>query len=824
MHLRGLVAVTALVVACGESEAEPPRLEIIVDDLGIPHVYGATDEDAFYGAGYQMAVARLYHMDMTRRGAYGRQAEVLGTDRVEDDRLARTFDWAGWGLRHAERMAMENPETLALIDAWTRGVNARVDEVLGGDAPLPYGFGPDEHDFVPERWAAHDVLVIATMTGFGNDLSFDREIFTTIAYRLAPDALEAVEILRPIRPIAITPIATHVQAPSPPRREARALADVDRDALSRTLAALHRLRGLQGLGSNNWVVSGEHTHDGRPLIAGDPHLNFDVPGLFYAQHINSKDQGGTIDAAGFSFVGTPGISVGQTDRIVWTPTTAFADVMDVWTVAMPDEGHASIGGELVEVVRRTEVITVRGQDTTESLEVLDVPGHGVLLPEDLIPLPLGEPGDRLLLGWTGFSPNAFHGLLDFNRAQTIDEFDEAVLGWNGNFNFVAADAEGITYRVGTKVPVRDIADGRTPHLVQDADDAKTLWTDARLPPEQLPHSRGEGRGYVSTANNDPFGFLADGRIDGDPWYFGAFFDPGWRAARIDAELQRLVGRGAIGLEDMQALQTDVHDSIADDLVALVVDAWAHRDDDPALADLAARTELGTLVDLLESWDRDMRRDSAAALVMHAWSYFVARRTLEDDMPLLFLQALEMQPSFMIKIAVMAVHGDYAMGDAVVQEGRDAVLLLALADVADLLLARFGTVDPAAYRLSDVRFTDLDGAHGVGLDPGRVATDGGTSTIDVAADSTFFDASGGVLEQWVSPHGPIFRMTGRFAEDGTPELFFAFALGNVADPQSPHSHDLHDAWIEGRYHPMRFRRAEIEAAAEERYTLLGGDDE
>jgi penicillin amidase len=628
-----MIATLACTSACADDDVDPPRLEIIVDDLGVPHVYGATDEDAFYGAGYQMASARLYHMDMTRRGAYGRQAEVLGTDRVEDDELARTFDWPGWGQRHAELMASENPETLALVESWTRGVNARIDEVLAGEAPLPHGFGPDEHDYPPEHWQAQDVLVIATMTGFGNDLSFDREVFATIAYQLAPAALDAVEILRPIRPVFITPVATHVHAPPVPQRRGPALApaDVDRDALDRTMAALRRLRGLQGLGSNNWVVSGEHTEDGRPLIAGDPHLNFDVPGLFYAQHINSKDQGGTIDAAGFSFVGTPGISVGQTDRIVWTPTTAFADVMDVWTVAMPDDGHVSVGGELVEVVRRTEIITVRGagdavgEGATQSLEILDVPGIGVILPEDLIPLHLGDPGDRLLLGWTGFRPNPFHGLLDFNRAQSIDEFDEAVLGWSGNFNFVAADADGITYRVGTKVPVRDTADGRTPHLVQDGDDARTMWTDARLPPEQLPHGRGEGRGFVATANNDPFGFLADGRIDGDPWYFGAFFDPGWRAARIESELQRRIDEGPLALEDVQALQTDVHDSIADDLVPLVVDAWSRRNDDPALADLAARAELGTLVELLEGWDRDMRRDSSAALVMHAWSYFVAAR-------------------------------------------------------------------------------------------------------------------------------------------------------------------------------------------------------
>jgi len=808
-----------LAAACSGDDIERPRLEIIVDDLGVPHVYGATDEDAFYGAGYQMASARLFHMDQTRRAAHGRQAEVLGADRLADDELARIFDWPGWGQRHAELMRTDNPDTWMLVEAWTRGVNARIDEVLAGDVALPHGFGPDEHDYTPEHWAPEDVLVIATMTGFGNDLSFDRELFTTIAYRIAPEALAAVEILRPIRPVFITPIAAAVAPSSAERLPAPVeLSAAHRERLDRTMAALQRIRALQGLGSNNWVVAGEHTVDGRPLLAGDPHLDFARPGLFYAQHINSKDAGGTIDAAGFSFVGTPGISVGQTDRIAWAPTTAFADVMDVWAVAMPDEDHVSIGGQTIAVVRREESIAVAGGEP-EVLEVLDVPGFGVVLPEDLIPLPLGEPGDRLLLGWTGFAPSSFNGLLDFNRAETIDEFDAAVDGWSGNFNFVAADAGGITYRVGTKVPVRDIGDGRTPHLLQDGDDPRTLWTDARLPPGQLPHSRGEGRGFVATANNDPFGFLADGSIDGDPWYFGAFFDPGWRAARIETELQRMIAEGPVDLAQMQALQTDVHSSIADDLVPLVVEAWARAPTDPALATWAGRTELGTLVDLLAGWDRQMRRDSAASLVLHAWSYFVARRVLEDDLPLLFLQALALQPSFMLKVATMAVRGDYAMGAEVVQEGRDAVLLAALADVADLLVARWGTVDPAAYRLADARFTTLDGAIGTGIDRGLVPTDGCASSPNVVADSTFFDASGNVLEQWVSPHAPIFRMTTRFADDGTPQLFFSFALGNVADPQSPHWNDLHESWIEGTYHPLRFDRQEIEAAAEERYTLL-----
>jgi len=818
-------------MACSGTDDVRPRLEILVDDRGIPHIYGATDDDTFYGAGYQMASDRLFHMEMMRRRAQGRAAEVLGADAVADDELARVFDWPGWARRHDAKMAEQNGDTHALLEAWCRGVNARIAEVHAGDVAVPHGFGPDAFDFLPEPWTPVDILGIATMTGFGNDLSFDREIFATIAYKLAANAMEAVELLRPIRPVfTMGPLsmATAASPPSPPSAGV-ALQAFTPEALAATMQGLRRVAALRGLGSNNWAVSGEHTVDGRPLIAGDPHQNFDPPGVFYAQHLNSKDAGGTIDAAGFSFVGTPGISVGQTDRIVWTPTTAFADVMDVWTVAVPDADHVSIGGRDVPVDHRRELIVVRGsgdavgRGATQALDLVDVPGYGVLLPTELIPLPLGEAGDRLLLGWTGFEANAFPSLLDFNRAESIDEFDAAVDGWNGNFNFVAADEGGITYRVGTKVPARDLSGGRAPHLVQDGDDAGSLWTAARLPADRLPHGRGGARGFIVTANNDPFGFAANGRIDDDPWYFGAYFDPGWRAGRIEERLGALVEGGGVDADAMQALQHEVHSALADDLVPLLAAAHGRIDGDAALGEFGGRPDLDTLVELLVGWDRAMTRDSAAALVMHAYAYFIARRVLADDLPLLFYSALELQPSFLIKVAAMALRGDYARGQEVMAEGRDWLLLAALDDVAALLKTRYGTVDPAAYRLSDARFTSLDGATGTGIDRGLVATDGGESSINVAADSTFFGPGGEVLERWVSPHGPIFRHVGSFDDDGTPRLRFSFPLGNVADPDSPHWEDMQDDWLNGGAQTMLVARDEIEDAVERRYTLLDAPD-
>ena len=110
---------------------------------------------------------------------------------------------------------------------------------------------------------------------------------------------------------------------------------------------------------------------------------------------------------------------------------------------------------------------------------------------------------------------------------------------------VAADANGITYRVGLDVPVRDVAGGQEPWLLLDGTDTKSLWTGAMLPRDKLPRGRAKDRGYIVTANNDPFGFTQDGRLDNDPYYYGALFDPGFRASRITSEIAAMTQKIAV---------------------------------------------------------------------------------------------------------------------------------------------------------------------------------------------------------------------------------------------------------------------------------------
>ena len=816
-----------------ETYALAGEVETIVDDRGIPHFYGGTDQDVFYAAGYKMATDRLYHMAMTRRRAYGRMSEVLGDQGVADDELARIFDWSGFGIRDSRVAKQVNPETWGIIVAWVSGVNRRVAEIHAGQAPLPYGFGPDEYDFLPEMWSNQDALVIGKMIGFGNDLSLEFEIFATIADRFLHNGWQHVEPFRPVRDVWTVPdediarvtegrLDTGGQTPwlDVPTYTPAAYGD-----LSGSLRKLQKdFAPLRVVGSNNFAVDGRHTASGRPLIAADPHQGFDLPGIFYALHLNSKDQGGSFNVTGMSFTGVPGVSIGHTEKVIWTMTTSFADVMDVFEVQRLDDGAAvKLGEERAGVATREEIILVRqpgdpvGEGRPISYTMRDVPGHGVMLPPNLVPIPVAKPGYELMLAWTGFLPSTPGGIIELNRAQSIEDFDRAIEGQGSlNFNFIAADAQGITYKVGVRVPDRDLSTGIKPWYILDGDDPASFWSDNFLSPSQKPASRAGERGWLATANNDPFGFTADGDPSNDPWYYGAYFSPGWRAARVSALVGEVVERGDVELDDMKAIQLDLHSNLADDLLPALEAAHTALPEDESLVDFREREDLEVLVQILLGWDREMATDSQGALLFHAFAHFLTKRTFADDFSIVYNEAMSLQPVFILKFLSLALRGRYPTGDALFQQGVNVALYQSLSDTSAWLETRFGSAEPDGRQLGDMSRTTLHSTMGAGIDFGMLTTPGGESTVNVRP-SKFFK-TGEPDEAWVSNFGPLLRLLGEFHEDGTPQIRLNWPKGQVAEPDSPH-HDDHTAdWMNGEYKTFLYARDEVEAHAESRYTL------
>lgn len=810
------------------------EVEILIDDRGIPHIYAEHDRDLFYAAGYQMATDRLFQIDLMRRRAYGRGAEVLGESKVDEDKISRLFNFKRWGALDAERLKKEAPADYALFSAWTAGVNARIDEVVAGKAPLPYGFGPDEADYQPERWDNVDSFVIAKLLMFGNSNTLEYEFLASVVKRIAPDAYGSIELLRPGMPVFTVPPedrpAASGGAPRPDAPGPDALTKLKATAAkvvppgsAAALDRMHRaLSGFHVLGSNNWAVDGRFTDNGKPIICNDPHQPLQSPNLMYAQHLNSADAGGAFDAAGFGFAGAPGVQLGHNRHVQWAATTGFADCMDLYSVST-DGKTINAGGKKVPIVVRSEEIKVK-DGVAVTLKVSDVDGYGVLL-GDALPFPEGlvvDAGRHLLVNWTGFrATNEAAAFLGMGRSASVKEWEIAVEKMEvGTFNWLGADKDGISYHLSTLIPDRgDPSQHEMPYTVVDGDDKSYYWTGKHLGPDKLPRSHADKTGFIVTANNEPFGFTADGDVHNDPWYYGAFYDPGYRASRVETRLKELTKKGKVSIADLQGVQTDTHSGLSEQLLPLLAEVYARVPTDDALMVFRDRPELDTLVKLLTiDWDRTMQQDQAGALAFHAFAHFLATGVYKDDLLLTFGPIMDASAVTALKLTALAVTDQFPDGDGVMQGGRDLLVMSALSDTAVWLSAEFGAVNPAMYSWGERHGTGFRNPFGGELDGGWIATHGGEDTVNVSATKFYVSGTTDVNKRFESNDGPLFRVVTRFLDDGTPEAYMNFPRGNSGDPKSPHFADTVEDWRNGVYTKYPYSRAEVEATKPTRIVL------
>ncbi len=826
-------------IGCDPTTVQTPLLadtEVLIDKMGVPHIYAASDRDAMFASGYVMAKLRLFQLEMVRRQAHGTQSEVVGEKGLRVDLLARTMSFAQWGKRSRELLKQDYPDEAQLIEAFVRGVNHYISQVQRGEMPLPPEMASTGLDFQPTLWSDDDPYVIGKMLSFGMSSSLDSEILASVMKALAPKFPADFPFCMPTRnaftmPNAVVqggmlaPVAAQGPAVPPISKELRAQAEA-------RLAKAERLS--PDLGSNNWAVAAKTTASGTPIVAGDPHQPYGSPIRFFVQHINSADKGGSLDVVGFGFAGTPGVQLGHNRSVAWTATTNFADVMDMWEVPAPSGNKITIGGSDRMAQLRNERIRVRaeggkvpttdeGSDVRE-YQITDVPGLGVLLPDELLPVPraLLTP-QQILFAWTGLAATHEAAMyLGLDRSRTLNDWEGAARRLEvGAVNLVAADQKNIRYRVYAQVPDRGNSHtmGVQPWKLMNGTDPRTLWTGKYLSEDKLPSAKDPDRGYLATANNEPFGFTSDGRVDNDPYYYGYFYDPGDRAARIETELKRLVARGKITPSDLVELQWDARSTLADDLIPALGQAVAELGTDPQLAQFKNRPELLGLFSLLSSWDRQMRRGSSEAVIFFALTHFAAQRALSDDLGPLLPKLFDFEPAYAIKPLRLALRN--AKGtETLIGTDRNLVLMGGLADAADWLKQRFGSVLPPVmkpYQWQDVHAATFDHALGGKWSAGLFPVDGSVGTVNVSA-SSMIDSAGKIKGSWTARQGSLFRMIVTFDGSGTPQAQVNFPRGNSGDPQSPYYSNTHDNWLSGKQERLLFGRGEIESNLAEKIFL------
>jgi penicillin amidase len=515
------------------------KVTVAFDDRGVATVTASDTSDALRAQGYLTARDRLFQMELQRRLAGGELAEIFGPDLLPSDRLHRIYGFA----RVADAaVSLLPPNERADVAALTDGINAFVDTHAGR-----WGLEFALLRLVPRRYTDADALRVVLL--MCEDLS------STWRKEIATERL----LGRPaaVRRFLTSPFTADdlVLVPDAAKPELPVIPGLEDAAPPAAVGFAGPGASEEVSGSNSWVLSGALTRSGKPILANDPHLGLQAPGIWLPMRFVI---GGHL-VEGVTLPGLPGVTLGRNERIAWGFTNLYADVQDLYRETIVD-GKAKRGSGWERVREREESIPIRGA-AAEHLFVYET-SHGPLV------LP------RLALKWVALDPS--HLRLPSTKVMQSGSaalFGEALDGFlEPAQNVVYADAEGtIGWRATGLVPVRRAGtDGSLPY---DGSDPLNDWR-GFVPPSEMPRVENPAEGFLTTANQ---------RVAGTTWphVLGTDWPSPARARRIATLIEtakregRMLDRAAI-----EAMQLDTASAVLaatmEALAPLLPPEWAAR--------------------------------------------------------------------------------------------------------------------------------------------------------------------------------------------------------------------------------------------------------
>jgi penicillin amidase len=710
-------------------------IEIVRDRYGVPHIFAGSDADLYRGLGYAHAQDRFVQMDLTRRAMQGRLAEVVGDRAIEMDARARIMGWSGAAQAQHDRLS---PEAKAMLAAYTEGVNAAL-------AAMPE---PAEYALFfakPAPWAPVDSLAVSLamtdgLTG-GGESERRMAMLKTV---LSPEQLAHFMPATPdwaARSYASADLAAATQAGPTAAKPAPA-------------PAPGRVGDVQGPGSNAWVVAGNRTGTGKPVLANDPHLPLAAPGPFYLSRLQGPD-GPLIGA---SLPGAPMIVIGRTQHLAWGTTTHQVDAADETplTDAMAvTETQDVIRVNMMGLFQREVAITIRrtaegavmeprwwASDKSYKAAYGDTPV--------VIRTIANDPNN-------GVAEAVFRGA----KAKTVEAYFAALQPWTAPpQNLVVADSAGA---IGL------ISPGRFP-----ARDAEGAWA-GEIPQRLM--AKNPASGYFATANN-----LQTPKDFGYPMPGG--HDP-YRVTLIDAALAKDSAHNAARAA---ALQTDLHALLPQRLAS-------------AIAQAAPKTDAGKAMQTaLAAWDANAAADSTAATQFAYWLRALGKAVYGDELgETLFKEFQGPRELFLDGVANGALPAAWCDVKGSTPVETCAETFGAAMDEAAAVLVRERGSDPAGWgwgKAHAARFRNLvwSGLPLVGESFTVEVPFGGSGTsVNVARNWH-------VRDGYATVHAAGLRMVVDFADLNASQ--FMVAPGQSGHPRSPHYGDLAPLWAKGAYVQIR----------------------
>ena len=720
---------------------------IVRDRWAIPHIEAESLLDTTFALGFVHAQDRLFQMEFRRRLGAGRLAEIVGEAALPTDRFMRTL-----GLYRVSEASLAHlqPDTLAWLEAYADGVNAFLESRAG---PLPPEFLILGHHEL-EPWRPADSLVWLRLMALDLGVNYRDELLRVrLAGRLSREQIADIW-------------------PDYPADAPTTLVEVARALPWDELAAALPPDAPGGIGSNAWVVAGERSATGAPLLANDPHLGLRAPGVFYLAQLEAPG----LDLAGATMAGVPGVVLGHNGTIAWGFTNTGADVQDLFLERIDPEdpsGYLTPTGT-AGFETRDEIIRVK--DAPAVTLTVRATRHGPVI-SDLVPdaARLFDDGVVVALAWTALDDDDLvaQALLGINQARDWAEFTRSLRDVSAPMqNVLYADTSGhIAFIAPGRVPIRKRGDGRWPVPGWSGDHDWIGW----VPFEALPRALDPREGVLFNANN---------RVVADdyPYLLTADWEAPYRARR----LAQLLERDGFRPEDFATIQKDELSLLADDLLPIMLRAK------PGGAEAAAARSR------LAAWDRVMRPEAAEPLMFAAWYRELSRLIYADELGDMFGSFWGVRPQFMSRILTeRQVWCDDVGTESV--ETCEQLAATALDAALDDLARRFGP-DPAGWRWGQAHVARM--AHPIfERQPvlGRLfnieAASGGDSvTVNVGH---FHPAR--AQQPFASSHAASYRAIHDLARLGRSR--FVTATGQSGHPLSRHYRDLTALWAGGRTVPM-----------------------
>ena len=773
--------------------------DVYRDDFGVPHIYATSQHDLFFAQGYVHAQDRFWQMDFWRHQGAGRLSELLGNVMLETDQFLRTLGWER--VARAELEAAD-PELRAALESYAQGVNAYLADHAGTAIALEYAFLPIlNRGYEPAPWTPLNTMTWAKAMAWDLGGNMRSEVYRAILLKTFTQ--EQIDQLYPPysfedRPVVVPhPHITTGTASAPD--DLAALAAAVSPALTsagQQIAALNALTGggFEGIGSNNWVISGDLTDTGMPLLANDMHLGAQLPSIWYEVGLHCLGCG--IDVTGVSFAGSPGVVVGHNERIAWGFTNVGPDVQDLYIEKInPDNPNQyEFQGEWVDMEIIVEQINVAGGDPVE--QIVRLTRHGPIITEvyeleefrDEAGIDLPE-NYAIALRWTALEPSCtFCGIFAFNTAKNWDEFRAAAVKFAvPSQNLLYADVDGnIGYQMPGHIPIR--AEGHSGLLPIPGWTGEYEWK-GYIPFDELPFAFNPPEGYIVTANNAVVG-------PGYPYTISRNWAYGERAQRIGDMIES--APKPIGAAYIQEMHGDNMDITAEPLVQVLLQMSLDDQD------------LENTRSMFEGWDYQMDMDSAPAALFAVFWKHLNSATLDDDYPeddppgggrptKEFMRQIVSQPN--------SPWWDDLTTPGV--ETRDDIFRRAFA-AAVKEMRKIGGKEAAGWAWGDMHtitfqnqvmssFPFISNA----FNRGPFRTSGGGGIVNATGWST----RDSYEVNWLPSQRMIVDMSNLQAS------WMMHTTGQSGHAYHPHYIDMADPWRLIEYHQMHWERAAIEADAE-----------